>query len=194
MDEKIRDNKLNKSIRELVKRFQESPFYFLSEHDIQAYLYNQLIEEFKEYDTKETTSIHCELSSINDSGASDFRPDISICDPRLFKTTQKGFNFYFDDENTISVEIKYCINESNISILKKLWDTREKKGDYYKLCKFQEFGSIILLFDNQDCLKIDDLINVQKENNDFDNNIKIIYVTPHTVKCVMNSKECALDN
>lgn len=193
MEKKVIYKKLIQSIERLVGKFQGNPYYFLNEHDVQAYLYNLLITEFEEQDSKLTPSVHCEISGYED-GKGTFRPDISICDIETFHPKNKENDFYFDECIT-SIEIKYHINQKKNNALKRLWDPRNKKdaGVYYRLCKFEEFESTILIFDHRDNLNAKDLINIQEKNNDKDKFIKIIYITPKKKICVMNSKECNLD-
>jgi hypothetical protein len=60
---------INNSIRLLVKRFEETPYFFVKESDVQCYLYHLLINDerfsalYQTRDAKKTCLVHTEYSS-----------------------------------------------------------------------------------------------------------------------------------
>ena len=164
MNEDKANKKTNNAIEKTIKIFQRKPYFFLNEEDVKSFLYNKLLENFKDIDIdKKTVSIHCNISSLDDKGKQNFVPDISICDVKSFNT-RKDFNFHFNNIFT-SIEIKFCINESKNKIIKKLWNpnakTSSEKGDYYKLCIKEEYNSNILIFDHSSHLNSNDIISLR---------------------------------
>ena len=196
MNEEEAYEKTNETIKEVIDIFQNKIFFFLNEEDIKSYLYYRLLKKFRDDDkNKKTSSIHCNISSLDNKDNQSFVPDISICDINSFSNNDKNFYFHFDNIFT-SIEIKYCIKDNKNKVIKKLWNPQanksSEKGDYYKLCMKKEWGSNVLIFDHSSHLDLKDIILIQKNNKDYNNDIKIIYVTPKKIICVMNSEECDL--
>ena len=187
---------LSEAIDGTIKMFQSKPYFFLNECDIHGFLYSKLLSKFEKEDMdSKTSSIHCEVSLDNNKS----KPDLCIWDTTKFKINLKAKrkeNIFQFRSKFVSVEIKYCLGESKNKVLKKIWNPKAKdmtqKGDYYKLYYYKDFSSYCIIFDTGAKLNVQDIIQIQKENNDFKSDIKIVYVTTEKVICVQNSKECEL--
>ena len=182
MEEDLIYQKLMKVISETITLFQTKPYFFLNEHDVQAFLYGKLRKKLNLKEEK-TTAIHCEmtLDKLN------IKPDISICDVNTFTINKNGYVYHFEEIQEI-LEIKYCVEDNKADVKKKL------KEDYFKLCGIIKNGynSQLIVFDHKSHLTSEEIIKIQKENNDTQDNIKIIYVTLSDVICVENSQKVSL--
>lgn len=168
---------LGDSIKKAAKIFKTRRLFFLNEDDILAFLN---VDVTKRLDRKGIKmSAHSKVNSYVNNKR-EFCPDLSISKNIREKNSGKGF----DLDRVISIEIKYCFNASKRAVLECV------KEDYEQLIGKDEDEGYVLMFDNNSNLTNEDLIRVQKQHHKL--NIKIVYVCPKKMLCVMNGKKCEL--
>jgi uncharacterized membrane protein len=193
MDKKSKIN-MDKAIDNVIKKFQNKRSFFITEHDVQAYLYSELIKLFKTNEDDETTAIHCELSPINTKG-SKIKSDISICEVKSL--IANPINGDVEIDTIHDIELKYCIFDEKNEVLAKLYNknytknSKKNKGDYRKNLEAGETNVTILIFSHKNEITENDLIKIQKHGKGEDN-IRIIFASLKKTICVKNGKKCSL--
>jgi len=149
-----------------IEKYQINPFEFLTEYDLQSYLYFKIFNKFEKNDIKikiQTSEDDKSVRIFNPSGIIEINPtrreypasdgfDIAIIDNTKIKTQLSG---YWHQELKIAIELKYHRSSMGNSVNKLI---KGFKSDLEKLNNYEfknnaNFYGIAILFIQNNSLK-----------------------------------------
>ncbi|MEA3512959.1 MAG: hypothetical protein U9R37_05105 [Campylobacterota bacterium] len=142
-----------------IKKYQINPFEFLTEYDLQSYLYFKIFDTFEKKDIKlkiKTSEDDKSVRIFNPSGVIEINPtrreysafdgfDIAIIDNTNIKTQLSG---YWHQELKVAIELKYHRSSMGNSVNKliKGFKSDLQKLENYKYKNNTNFYGIAMLF------------------------------------------------
>ncbi len=143
-----------------IKKFQDNPFEFLTEYDLQSYLYFKIFDNFEKKKIKikiETSKDDKKLQIFNPSQMIEINPtrreytafdgfDIAIIDDTKLKPTSYA---YWHQKLKVAIEIKYHRSSMGNSINKLIKGFKkdiDKLSEYHKRIGNNNFKGLAILF------------------------------------------------